>query len=867
MHLAKKRIIAVLIAISAVCRVSGAVVELEQYNFQGDATLPYSTSCVDITDDAVIALKNLPGKIVPGTAVKGRLYCTATKASVDFTSRVADDKSMVLKSEVLQEIRRAIPAEQQLYPVRADLEFASGESKLITLILLDRSKPGAILSNSIKSVNGKNYFYYGDKRKKRIGSRISWIADHKFMGKTNRQFAQIGVHSNKVSCNPFQFMQEKDGQIILDQAAFLKHLERKFLMCIAEDPDCTFILNWQLLVIPAAQKLFPEEMIKLDTGNQQIRNGAGKCLQPSYASEWWRKTAGKMLQDVLTVFKNSPYADRLTGVWFTYANSGEWNHWGYHEKAIVDFSLPMQKAFGAWLKNKYVSRENLRKAWGRSDVDFTSTDLVPTREQRMIGSGPFRLGGTAVQSSVDYYEFFQEYTVRTIEYFCKIVKDVSDGKMLAGSYYGYYWAHYCAMPYHAQDSGHYGIKYVNASPYIDMVGGPASYWKRTTNMLLHGISHSLALHGKVWEAESDTRTHNSRGRKQYGITNNRLETLAVLRRDFTIQRSGNSVTYFYDFGADWFRDSEIMSLLGQLNRLDDFMLNSQERFPRQLAVIVSEEVIPRLTSRNDSFQALQLFQRNMFFDLHRLGIPFDIYLESDLEKLDPDKYKVFIFANSYFASDRTMELVKQRIMKNQRKVIFYYAPGVIGKDNNLDMERSSQLTGIRIKALPKEFKDSSLCLKNNPAVKTVDPAVAPHFAIDDRQAEVFALYDDGTPAAAVVRRKDHTVAVICHPAPDHLFMRSYLKSLGVKCYQESGSALCYFSGNLMTIYSDEGGVFTLCPPEGSEIFAEVFNSRAYPVPKKFKTSLPAGGPSSNTFFFGSQRDYFKYLETEVVLAK
>jgi len=867
MQVSKLRFFAVLSAMLTAWLLPGAVVELEQYRFQGDSTLPYSTSMVDIASDAVIALKNLPGKIAPGMAVKGRLYCPATAASVDFTAQLTADKSLVLKAGLLQKIRRAIPAEQQLYPVRVDLEFASQTSCLITLILLDRSRPGAILPSSIKSVNGKNYFYYGNKRKKRLGSRISWIANNKFMGKTNRQFAQVGVHSNKIACNPYLFMQEKDGQIVLDEKTFLKHLERQFLMCIAEDPDCTIILNWMLLMPPSAQKLFPEEMIKLDTGTPYIANPAGKCLQPSYASEWWRKTAGQMLQNILTTLKNSPFADRLTGVWFTHANSGEWNHWGYREQAIVDFSLPMQRAFGKWLKNKYITKENLQQAWGRSNVDFDSTDLVPTREQRLIGSGPFRLGGTAVQSSVDYYEFFQEYTVRTIEYFCKIVKEVSEGKMLAGSYYGYYWAHYCAMPYHAQDSGHYGVKYVNSSPYIDMVGGPASYWKRTTNMLLHGISQSLALHGKMWEAESDTRTHNSRGRKQYGITNNLSETLAVLRRDFTIMRSGNSVTYFYDFGADWFCDSEIMSLFGQLNRLDDFMLNRPERFPRQLAVIVSEEVIPHLTSRNDDYQALRLFQKNMFFDLYRLGVPFDMYLESDLDKLDPDKYKAFIFINSYFVSDRTMELVKTRIMKNQRQIIFYYAPGVIGKDNNLDLERSYKFTGIKLKALPKEFKDSPVSLKSNSAIKTADPAPGPHFAIDDRKAKVFAVYDDGTPAAAILHKKDHSAIVICHPAPDHLFMRDYLRRMGIKSYQESGSALCYFTGDLMTIYSDEGGIFTLCPPSGAEIFAELFRQRAFPAAKKFKTSLPAGGPASNTFFFGSQYDWFKYLEADEVMTK
>ena len=92
-------------------------------------------------------------------------------------------------------------------------------------------------------------------------------------------------------------------------------------------------------------------------------------------------------------------------------------------------------------------------------------------------------------------------------------------------------------------------------------------------MLLNGISTSLALHGKIWEAESDTRTHHSRGRREYGVTDNLSETLAILRRNYAILRAGKATTYLYDFLDDWYGDTETLDTFARLLRIDEFLLD------------------------------------------------------------------------------------------------------------------------------------------------------------------------------------------------------------------------------------------------------------------------------------------------------
>jgi hypothetical protein len=830
-----------------------------------DIAWPVAAAPIDINQDAEITLRWGNKKPVSAPDCAGRLTALSSGKAHEFKTKLTADGAVLVPAAVLQAVYKDGIKSFLTRPVELRVKLAAGWTETVRLCLYDSKVSPDFKEGKVKSVSNQPYFFLGGERVPRFNGRLSWLYK-KILGKANRQFAEAGIHWNIACLAPYEYMTVKNGGIVFDRKAFLQEFYRVIAWMVAEDPKAVVNMYWYLLMPAECQKLKPEEMVKLDTGGQYIPNRAGmfgkpKCLQPSYASKYWREYAGKVLRETIAEIRRSPWADRIATLRLLYGNGGEWNHWGYHQKALVDFSKPMQRAFGKWLNEKYKTEAALQKAWGKPGITFNSDNLVPARKERLIGKGPFRLGGTAVQSSVDYYEFFQEYTVKTIEHFAKISKKASDGKLLTGSYYGYYWGHLGNSPYHFQDAGSYGLKYINQSPWIDFVGGPGQYTKRNINLLLNGISESLALHGKIWEDESDTRTHHSSGRKEYGVTDNLSESLAVLRRNYSILRSGKATAYLYDFMCDWYQDTEFIDTFARLKRIDDFLLTRKAAFPKEVAVIVSEEVIPHLSSIRS--EALTALQRNMFFKIHRIGIPFDMYLESDLKKLRLDDYKYYIFINSFYVSDDTLNIIRNKVMKNKRKVLFLYAPGVISNANEYDFKRSKELTGIGIRPVPGGSSDT-VFLRDTKIKTGGENKVTPQFCISDPGAKVFAVFADGKAAGAMRKTADYTSAVLCVPAPDHLFLRAWLKSLGAKCYQEKGDAVCYFTGALMTVYSNKKGIAVMRMPPGTEIAADFMSERTIgPNPTKIGVELNRNGLNTRMFYVGSREGWFEFNNPRV----
>jgi|GEM_PF-1004633 len=675
-----------------------------------------------------------------------------------------------------------------------------------------------------------------------------------YRAQTVRDFAAAGIRGNLLWVNPGNF--SRNGKV--DEAAFLRHLYEALTRIVCDNPNSVVDLHWQLFAPPEWSSLYPDEMIKLDNGVKTLANAPGKKLQPSYASELWRTETTKCLQSLLTKLRKSPFADRIAVIRLCYANCGEWNHWGYHEKAFVDFSMPMQRAFGQWLKQKYRTEDALRQAWGRPDAAFDAGDLVPERPARMAETGLLRHGRDA-QPVVDYDQFFQLYTVETIEYFAKTVKQSSDSHLLVGAYYGYYLGHYGFCPYHFQDSGSYALQRYLASPYLDFLGGPYPYDLRRINNEVNGITASVALHGKVFESENDMRTHRcGPEEKVYGATDSLAESIAIAKRDFMLNLQRKASYYFFDFLKEWYRDPEFMATVAALKKIDRFTLSAGRQSRAQTAFILSEEVIPYLS--NNPQPAMQLLHDTILGFNNRLGTGIDYYLESDLGRIDFTPYKAVVFANAYAVSAQTLRLTKEKVCRSGRSVLFLYAPGVIGPEGNLDPARSRDFTGIGLRLDPAGEFTRINSIGVAAYLLSLKPIRLQTF-IDDAAATPIAAYPDGRIAGAMKKFATHTATVLCYPAPNAAWLRTWLKKQGVHIYQDGFTDYdsYYFAGPLLGIYSRTGGDRSFTLRNRVEIVADLFSGEILAKnTDKFKFSLPAKTPATRIFYAGTLSGYQEY---------
>ena len=103
----------------------------------------------------------------------------------------------------------------------------------------------------------------------------------------------------------------------------------------------------------------------------------------------------------------------------------------------------------------------------------------------------------------DYAAFSSDLVAQAITGLAGAVKTLSEGRLLVAVSYGY------TLEFATRnDSGHLALARVLASPDIDILAGPNSYTGRGAGSpgAFGAPIDSVALHGKLWLVEDDTKT-------------------------------------------------------------------------------------------------------------------------------------------------------------------------------------------------------------------------------------------------------------------------------------------------------------------------------------------------------------------------
>ncbi len=809
-------------------------------------------------------LAGMPALPVPGLLPIGKMarvtlpysglvnpgVCRAKLGNVEFSCPVDADGIVEIPAEILEQAYRTQANRFNVKCLKLTLADRQGGGGVLALMLFDPERRNDFALGRVRSFNGSCGFVMDGEEIGTMTGRLCCSArGNGFQPSAVREFGRLGIHGNIVLLAPWNHL--KNGR--LDAGALLAEISEILGRILAEDPEGMLMLQFPLYMDFAWLDAHPEELIVLDNGKETLHNAPGKRRQPSYASTAWRRDAGRMLRDAVETLRNSPLADRIGYLRLNYANCGEWNHWGYHENAFVDESKPMQRAFGRWLEAKYGTVEALRKAWGDRGVSFGAERLVPSREVRLAGGEFFRAAGEKARPAIDYYTFFQELAADTILYFAKIVKEASGRRLLTGAYYGYYFGHYGANPYHFQDSGSYAAGHILRSEEIDFIGGPYPYESRRETLILNGLAQSARLHGKVWESEGDQRTHYSGdANRVYGTTENLQESIAVAKRDFMVNLERGASYYFFDFYRNWYRDPEFMATVGRLREIDAALRKISRRSAAQVAVLFSEEAIPFLSNRPEA-KGVGGFAATVRTQLSRLGIPADYYLLSDLDRIDFSGYRVVIFANCYRTDDEMIARIRRYAARGNRTLLFLYAPGMVGEDARFEPERSRKLTGIGLRAEPEKAFDGI----SSAWSRTRRVPLRPRISVDDAGATVIARFPDGAPAGAERRFADHKSVVICDPLPDAVYLRGLLarEKVALRASGRSGLDQVNFAGPLVGVYSRSGGPRTLWFPKPVEIVADLFSGEILARNAKQLDFEAPRTPQTRIFFAGSAADY------------
>ncbi len=631
-------------------------------------------------------------------------------------------------------------------------------------------------------------------------------------------------------------------------------IDEKLDSYLAIEPDALFLPR--ILLTPGSWwcDQFPDDITMRDDGSPAGMFGS-QC-HPSLASDKYRELSYKAMVAFLEHVEGK-YGDNILGYQPGNGFGGEWLMFNSFWEArpnrpaptkfgVEDYSPVAKAKFRVWLKKKYGSVRQLRKAWNNSEVTFENAE-PPGEVERYSSTHGIFFDPAAGRNVTDYFSFFNDMTADVLLENCRWVKELTGGRKIVGVFYGYLWCNFPNLS--VNHTGHLGLQRVLDSKDIDFLASPYTY----DNKQIGGPNNSQTLpedalmHGKMYLNEVDTETHLFQRQWRWGESLNNPknfgETKGLLMRDYAYSMTKGFGLWWTDLHGGNFQDKQIIDLLGQLKKIDVNYLNADKRSNADIAVILDEETFKYFGDGEPLFNALLTAQKQ--WELGFIGTPWEPYLLTDIANPDMRDFKVYLFLNTFHVTPQQRKEIHRKLEKNGATAIWVYAPGYI-QDYSLSLKDMSELTGINIgeddspgelrvevtdydhpytKGLREGFVygtdvnvdsiikyyDHRIYLKDprDPSLVRDLPgfSISPRFFVDDSEATVLGtLAGVGKPGLAIKSQPGGWTSIYSSaPILPAGLLRNIVRESGGHIYSSSNDVV-YANRTSLGIYSPQGGM-------------------------------------------------------------
>lgn len=690
-------------------------------------------------------------------------------------------------------------------------------------------------------INGKPTFYFG-----------WWVSFREFNDEEIKKYAE----SNDIHIYVFEGGGAWSGPGANRESHFdFSSMDRIFERLLTVDPEALFHLRINLEMNGQWwHRLHPLELEITSEGIQKVQ---------SFASTAWREEAKDFLNAYAEHMEASGLADHVLAYQVGAGHTGEWcKRVSSMASPCGDYSEPMRKHFRNWLMKKYDNDVSMfRDAWNNSDVDFDLAEVPQPAEQLHAENYLFRNPRTEM-NVIDYFTCLSELCSDLVIEYCRTVKEATNGKSLAGAFYGYVmemvWnsAFFAEWPERwregeystIQRSGHLGLSSVLESPYVDFFVSPYSYGFRGIggdgpSML---PEESLRIRNKFYIYEEDSRLSLpnypfSDSEKTYGRAENTAQSISILNRNF-------SYVATHAMG-EWARpanDRTIGDYFGNIKKMGTFTLQTDHSPAADIAVLIDDESYFYESSRNNLDIPLIFHQKLQ--GLPRMGAPYDCYLLHDFINGRMKPYKLYIFLNPFHLDTSRVELLKSELRKDNRIALWIYGAGYIQDTPSLN--NMTDLTGFGFGASKYPWSEFMYITDfKHPITRDLSQDVfwgattmlSPHFHIEDEDAYTlgYVVYSQGTcvPGFGVKTFPEWTSIYCSAPNIPSNVLRGIAKFANVHIYNDDGDVL-HVSENLIGVHTLSGGQRTFkLPARVEEIYDLVENKTVARNAAQFNTTL------------------------------
>jgi len=549
-----------------------------------------------------------------------------------------------------------------------------------------------------------------------------------------REFVESGVQVFFIVMEPVEVAElwgDPDFARLREPMSYRKIIQEQAKFILSLRPDALFVIRYSSTVPAYWQEVYADDM---QTGEDGRKFGDASIASPRY------------LQDVAAFGRNlvrfcegQPWGDRIVG--YLDAPNGEGLLLLCCAGYAFDVSPANETAFRAWARAHYASEQDLQQAWGNDFATFAGA-VVPRdsawRAKRECGTATIQ--GTPISEQTtncqtqarglfhwletgnmtqeqDYCRFMRDAFLRKFRTIAHAVKDTCV-ELGVDRYVGFDitkqpllgWpimsnfdgiGDITTFPNVLLLSGSWNTGELLDDPAIDLIFTPADYTARTVGFAYEaeGLTDSLLLRGKAMIIENDARSFVGQGSQEQGAFRNDAEVEAGLLRNAALTLSRGLQSYWCNVGSSYFHDPRIHQTVAKLVPMLDRLNRAPHRETRDaIAMIIDDEslIYEDMTS---GYQALSVIWQRVL-GLAHCGVPYRIYLLSDLEKANFPAYKTYLFPNLFKVDDRVMDLLRGKVLRDGNLAIFGPATGITD-GTHLCADGASRLLNVPMELFPR----------------------------------------------------------------------------------------------------------------------------------------------------------------------
>ena len=270
-----------------------------------------------------------------------------------------------------------------------------------------------------------------------------------------------------------------------------------------------------------------------------------------------------------------------------------------------------------------------------------------------------RNGSIGKRSREKYAEWLKSTgSADTEENHCNFLSDVVAGRIcelasftkarvsrdiIVGSFYGY------SLQFLPRLECHSSLIKVLECPDIDFLCSPVSYEQGRRLGRDHSCFlpwNSLPMHGKLYFAENDTRTHltgspfpgHPHFEKPIFSARTKYDATEMIKLHYSRAMIYGYGHWWFDMWGGWFADEDYMSLMRRLREISEQSMSKSLASVAEIGVFIDEKAINSIAD-NDKLVGFCAHTRD---NIGAIGAPVDCYLIDDYEQVK-DKYKAIIY--------------------------------------------------------------------------------------------------------------------------------------------------------------------------------------------------------------------------------